>query len=247
LIESELFGHEKGAFTGAIASRPGLFECAHGGTLLLDEISEMPLNMQAKLLRVLEQEKFQRVGGNQTLSVDVRVVTTTNRSLEEDVENGRFRFDLFHRLNVLQIVVPPVRDRKQDIPPLVRHFIECFQDEGFTPIRRISDSAMQFLTNFDWPGNVRQLRNVVHHACVVNTTGTINERDFPAMKPASKLVPAGFENMSLDEIERHVILSTLQKHNGNKTTAAKQLGVTARTLSNKMRRYRELGFLQSSS
>lgn len=247
LIESELFGHEQGAFTGAVARRTGQFELADGGTLLLDEITEMPLHLQAKLLRVLEQEEIRLVGGNHRIPIDVRVIATTNRPLESIVAQGGFRADLYHRLNVLRLELPPLRDRKEDIPALVSYFITQFQHEAVVPIEGICDSACQMLLSQDWPGNIRQLRNAVHRACVINTTGTLEASDFPPVQDPHQERSKDFDDMSLDDIERHVILERLQRFDGNKTAAAANLGVTARTLTNKLKRYRELGLSAAES
>jgi len=258
LIESELFGHEKGAFTGADTVRLGKFESASGGTLLLDEIGEMPEQLQAKLLRVLEQFEFQRVGGNSSIHVDTRIVATTNRTLLKEVQRGFFRLDLFHRLNVLNLRIPPVRERSSDIPELVSAFIRKFQSEAETPILAVSHAAMQNLLHHHWSGNIRELRNAIWHACVVNTTGTIEARDLPetiresislqghsqqvtpeAIQDSDSSLVSRLADLSLEEVERRVIFAALERFDGNKAAAARHLGVTARTISNKMQRYRE--------
>lgn len=243
LFESELFGHEQGAFTGAVERRAGRFELADGGTLLLDEISEIPVNLQAKLLRVLEEDEYQRVGGSKTYRVNVRVIATSNRSLEREIAEGNFRADLYYRLNTLQIHMPPLRHRRDDIAALTSHFIECFRDEASVPIRGVKDETLDILRRCDWPGNVRQLRNVIHRACVINTTGVLQPTDLPILKPTGTNVPDSFSDMRLDEIERHVIVSNLRRFEGNKTATARHLGVTARTLLNKVKRYRQLGYM----
>ncbi len=243
LIESEMFGHERGAFTGAIESRPGKFEWAEGGTLLLDEISEIPVHIQAKLLRALEEGEFQRVGGNKTYHTNVRMVVTTNRSLEREVEAERFRGDLFYRLNILRLRLPSLRERKEDIPALVNYFVRRLQHEAPVTIRGIDPETMESLIRYDWPGNVRELRNVIHRACVLNTTGIIGSVDLPSLASSRTEGPDSFENLRLDEIEKHYILSALRRFNNNKTAAAKHLGLTARTLLNKTKRYRELDLL----
>jgi transcriptional regulator with PAS, ATPase and Fis domain len=243
LIESELFGHEQGAFTGANQTRVGRFEWANGGTLLLDEVSEIPVSLQAKLLRVLEEQEYQRVGGNTTYEADVRVVATTNRNLEQEIAAGNFRADLYYRLNVIQIRIPPLRERRNDIPPLVEYFRQCCQDRDEVAAQGFSDQAMQSLCDHDWPGNVRQLRNVIQHLCVLNAGSMIEASDLPVLASNEPTVPNLPGDMQLDEIERHVILSSLQRHNGNKTATARHLGVTARTLANKMKKYRELGLI----
>lgn len=254
LIESELFGHEKGAFTGADSARAGKFESADGGTLLLDEIGEMPQQLQSKLLRVLEQFEFQRVGGNSSVCVNTRIVATTNRTLSDEVKHKSFRLDLFHRLSVLNLTIPPLRDRRADIPELVSAFIHSFQPEAVVPIVAISPAATQRLLQYHWPGNVRELRNAVRHACVVNTTGILEVADFPGMLSPEKdsgehvkQVPGlspGFSelveqitDLPLEVIEERVIAATLARFDGNKTAAARHLGITARTISNKLQRY----------
>ncbi len=243
LIESELFGHERGAFTGAADARCGRFEQANGGTILLDEISEIPINLQAKLLRVLEEDEYQRVGGNETYRVNVRIIATSNRCLEKEMAKGNFREDLFYRLNILQLNLPPVRLRREDIPLLVNHFVDRFRPEARVPIAGVSAEAMEILVAFDWPGNVRQLRNAVHRACLVNRSGIIEPADLPVMGPQDSELPEDFSGMRLEDVERHVIVASLRKFNGNKTAAAQQLGVTSRTLQNKMRQYRRLGYV----
>ena len=244
LLESELFGHEQGAFTGAMTARAGRFEAANGGTLLLDEITEVPLSFQSKLLRVLEQSEFERVGGNHTQSVDVRVVATTNRSIEDEVAAGRFRADLYHRLNVLRLRMPPLRERREDVPLLTSHFVKRFQHESSVKIRGFSGAGVRTLCDYYWPGNVRQLKNVVLRACVLAETPLMNVADLPRIPESSSAEPGGsehFDALSLDEIERVVILKRLEHFNGNKTAAAGDLGVSPRTLSNKLIKYREEG------
>lgn len=240
LIASELFGHERGAFTGAEETRQGRFEWAAGGTLLLDEIGELPLSLQAKLLRVLEEQEFQRVGANETLFSDVRVIASTNRDLAQQVKEGRFRSDLFYRLNVLPIHVPPLRDRHADILPLAERFMAEFRNEADTPIREIGTAATEQLAAYSWPGNIRELRNAIHHACVVAQDGVIQPQDLPRISAPSSSLPE-YTGMTLEEVERAVILQTLRTANGNKTIAANQLGVTSRTLRNKLNSYRQQG------
>ncbi len=249
LLESELFGHERGAFTGAMTARKGRFEAADGGTLLLDEITEVPPGFQSKLLRVLEQSEFERVGGNHTQSVDVRVVATTNRCIEDEVAAGRFRADLYHRLNVLRLRMPPLRERREDVPLLTTHFVNRFRHEASVELRGFSGPSIRALSEYSWPGNVRQLKNVVHRACVLAETPLMGAAELPRISD----VPAGgsrhsdqFDAMPLDEIERLVILKRLEHFNGNKTAAAGDLGVSPRTLSNKLTRYREEGQLKAA-
>ncbi|MEZ6112974.1 MAG: sigma-54 dependent transcriptional regulator [Pirellulaceae bacterium] len=244
LMESELFGHERGAFTGAVDQREGRFEWADGGTLLLDEIGEIPPRLQAKLLRVLEEEEFQRVGGNATLRANARIIATTNRDLLKEVREGGFRADLYHRLNVLQIELPALRDRRDDVLPLAAFFLGRFRHEARRRVNDFDTAARQALNDYDWPGNVRQLRNTIHRACVLATHETVQRDDLPDLVPESARVsdsPPLLE-MSLEDIERWVILKNLRRFGGNKTAAAAHLGVTARTLANKMKEYRALGY-----
>jgi transcriptional regulator with PAS, ATPase and Fis domain len=240
LIESELFGHERGAFTGATDARAGRFELADGGTLLLDEVGELPLRLQAKLLRVLEEQEFERVGGTKTLRVDTRVIATTNRNLEQEVAERSFRRDLYYRLNVVRIQIPPLRQRLDDVPALVAYFVWKFSGESRVPIRGVAESTLQLLLAHDWPGNVREFRNVLHSACIRASSETIQPRDLPPLE-SSRSVSSEATGSTLEEIERHVILRTLRELGGNKTAAAERLGVTPRTLLNKMNRYRAQG------
>lgn len=246
LLESELFGHERGAFTGALQSRLGRFEAASGGTLLLDEITEIPLTFQSKLLRVLEQSEFERVGGNSTRSVDVRIIATTNRAIEEEVSAGRFREDLYHRLNVLRLDMPPLRARREDVPSLTTHFVNRFRTEASVMLRGFSKSGLRALAEYHWPGNVRQLRNVVLRACVLAGGPLIGPEELPTLEDGaeeSQSERSALEHLPLGDIERLVILKRLEQFNGNKTAAATALGVTSRTLTNKIARYRESGYL----
>ncbi len=238
LVESELFGHAKGAFTGAERDHAGRFECADGGSLLLDEIGEMPLRLQAKLLRVLEQGEFERVGGDRTLTVDVRIVATTNRSLARESAAGTFRRDLYYRLGAVEVHLPPLRARPEDIEPLTRFFIGRYGREGPVAVRDVGPRALELLQAYSWPGNVRQLRNVVHRACILARGPVLAVDDLPPLQePAAGPDVAG--QPTLAEIERRVILQTLREVGGNKTAAAHRLGVTARTLLNKLKKYRE--------
>ena len=244
LIESEIFGHERGAFTGAVQKRSGYFERAHEGTLLLDEISEIPLALQAKLLRVIEEQEFQPLGSEQARQIDVRILATSNRDLEKEVHEGRFRADLFHRLNVLDLRIPPLRERKPDIPLLVMYFVEMFRHESKQGIERVTKEAMQKLCEYEWPGNVRELRNVIHRACILTSDGQIT----PANLRVSNLVDTKNDpsliGLPLADVERKLIIASLQKFSGNKKSAAAELGVTARTLTNKIKQYREEGYLR---
>lgn len=244
LAESELFGHEKGAFTGAIERSRGRFELADGGTLLLDEISEMSAKLQAKLLRVLEEEEFERVGGGQTQEVDVRVLATTNRNLEREVGGGRFRGDLYYRLNAVHLKLPPLRARRADIRALADHFFARYRQEADVPLRGVAAKTHALLTAYDWPGNVRQLRNVIHRACILARGPEIQPIDLPPLEELDAHTgPAdtGLAGRTLAEIECQVILDTLRGLGGNRTATAARLGVTTRTLLNKLNKYRELG------
>lgn len=243
LAESELFGHEQGAFTGAVRRHDGCIHAAADGTLFLDEIGELPLATQAKLLRVLEENEYNRIGSTEVLRMTARVIAATNRDLEREVAAGRFREDLFHRLDVLTLKVAPLRERPQDIPALVHHFIQHFRQQSETCVERVSAEVLQELTAYYWPGNVRQLRNVIHRACIVADTPVITHVDLSSTptQPANPFgLPDEFATLPLREIERRVILSRLDRFQGNKTEAAAELGVTARTLRNKMAQYREL-------
>jgi two-component system response regulator HydG len=239
LVESQFFGHEKGAFTGADQRHLGYFERAAGGSLLLDEIGEMPIKLQAKFLRVLEEEAFDRVGGEQLIQVDVRLIATTNRDLDQEVAEGNFRTDLYYRLNAMPLKMPPLRTRLEDIPPLVDYFIERYGDQGSQKVSAIAPQALQELLAHTWPGNIRQLRNVVYHACVMAQGACIQVGDLPELhQPVSEIMPAGTP-YTLAEMERQAILKTLRAVGGNKTAAAQRLGVTVRTLQNKLKKYRE--------
>jgi transcriptional regulator with PAS, ATPase and Fis domain len=243
LLESELFGHERGAFTGAISQRIGRFEWAAGGTLLLDEISEIPLALQAKLLRVLEENEFQRVGANQTQIADVRILATSNRVLEQEVHRGNFRRDLFHRISVLPLQMPPLRERQEDIPELVLHFLQLFRDEREQPVTRVIGQAMKQLVEYSWPGNIRELRNVVHRSVVLAKTTVLSMEDIPRLTDESAVIDSesGVDllDLPLEEAERRIILMAIERFQGNKSAASRHLGITARTLHNKLNRYRD--------
>ena len=252
LAESELFGHEQGAFTGASRRHDGFLHAAGDGTLFLDEIGELPLPTQAKLLRVLEAQEYLRVGSTEVQRMNARIIAATNRDLKKEVAAGRFREDLFHRLDVLSLRLAPLRERTEDIPVLVNHFLRVFGQENEIPVTAVNDELMPSLMNFEWPGNVRQLRNVIHRACVESESSTICCLDLGVgselrIAPQTRVsgtataeLPGGFQNMPLEEIERFVILSRIERCRGNKTEAAAELGVTARTLRNKLARWNEL-------
>ena len=238
LFESELFGHAEGSFTGATSQRAGRFELASGGTLLLDEISEIPLRLQAKLLRVLEEGEFERVGDNDCLKTDIRVLATSNRDLRREVANGSFREDLFYRLSVLEIEIAPLRDRREDIEPLIRHFIKQFANESVDhAIADVDTVVCNLLREYDWPGNVRQLRNVAHQMCVLATKSRIRMQDVPQLSPISHGDDDSLYELSLRDAERMIIESCIKRYHGNKTAAARHLGVSARTLHNKIQQY----------
>jgi DNA-binding NtrC family response regulator len=246
LLESELFGHEKGAFTGAIARRQGAFELAHRGTLFLDEIAEMTPVTQAKLLRVLQERSFRPLGGTREQSVDIRVIAATNVDPAEAVRQGKLREDLFYRLNVFAIALPPLRDRKDDIPLLAQAFIREFNARNARSIAGVSDEAMRRLERHDWPGNVRELRNVMERSTIVAKGPFIEAADLPpltnpaAAGPAAGAPPAGLTpGTTVDEAERQLIEVTLQHTGGNKTRAAEMLGISLKTLHNKLNRMKE--------
>ena len=246
LVESELFGHEKGAFTGAIKSTKGRFEQADGGTLLLDEISEINLGMQAKLLRVLQEREVERVGGGRLIPVDVRIIATTNRDLEEEVREGRFREDLFYRLNVVPLMMPPIRDRKDDIPLLVNHFVKQFAEENGKPIQGVTEEAMAALSERDWPGNVREIENCVERAVVMCKldTESLEIHHFHMhnrLRPTAEVQTLPGGDMTLREVEKQLILRTLQENENNRTKTADILGISVRTLRNKLNEYRQEG------
>ena len=242
LVESELFGHEKGSFTGALKTTKGRFELADGGTLLLDEISEIQPNLQAKLLRVLQELEFEKVGNPQTIKVDVRIIATTNRDLREEIAKGNFREDLYYRLNVVPLDLPPLKDRKEDILLLVEHFIEKFSKENDRAIKTLDNAVLKHLYEYDWPGNVRELENTIERAVVVCREQTIQMKhlyfsqdgDIAKKTESAVLLPSG---MKLKELEQRFILQTLDEENGNRTWAADKLGISVRTLRNKLREY----------
>ena len=246
LLESELFGHEKGAFTGAIRERKGRFELAHEGNLFLDEISDIPLSTQVKLLRVLQEKEIERVGGERTITVDVRIISATNRDLAPLVETGEFREDLYYRLHIIPIEVPPLRERKEDILPLVTHFIQSIAAEMAKTIDGVSDEAMDLLLRYDWPGNIRELENMIERAIVL-CEGTVldpqlfplNERRTPRSTPMLIAPPAGaipLDN-ALERIERAMIEDALEKANGVKTKTAELLGIKTSALYYKLEKY----------
>ena len=239
LLESELFGHEKGAFTGAAERRRGRFELADGGTLFLDEIGEIDPSIQVKILRVLEERKFERVGGQETIDVDVRLIAATNRDLQKLMEEGRFREDLFYRLYVVVIHLPPLRERPGDVPLLVQHFLTTLARDNNKAIAGITPEAMELLAAHPWPGNVRELRNAIERMVVLCRGDKISVRDIPApLKAAAhrSTAIAGAE-LSLQDAEKRMIVDALKAHDGNRTRAAAQLGISRRTLHRKLNEY----------
>lgn len=245
LIESELFGHEKGSFTNAIKQSRGRFELADGGTLLLDEISEIPMGVQAKLLRVLQEMEFERVGSQETLKVNVRIVATSNRDLEQMIRKGDFREDLFYRLNVIPLSLPPLRERKSDIPMLAEHFLMRYNEQNDRSIKGFTSKAMRLLGGYHWPGNIRELENYIERAVVLTTGDSISEDDLPSYLALGELAqhsPASIEGeMTIAEMEKVAIINMLEKYGGNRTKAAEVLGISSRTLRNKLHEYGLMG------
>ncbi len=244
LLESELFGHEKGSFTGAERRREGRFAQAHGGTLFLDEVGEMPLSIQAKLLRALQQGEVQRVGSDTQLMVDVRVLAATNRDLRLEVAQKRFREDLFFRLNVISVDVPPLRERAEDVPLLAAHFLEEFASRNRKAVRGFSAQALDTMLRYSWPGNVRELENAVERAVILCHGDLITGRELPSMLSSEAQVEerpadpdASLAGLPLDEVERRAIEETLRLAGDNKSEAARRLGTTRATLHNKLRKY----------
>ncbi len=246
LLESEIFGHERGAFTGAIDRRAGCFELADSGTLFLDEIAEMQAVTQVKLLRVLQERKFRRLGGRVEQEVDVRVIAATNVNPFEAIREGKLRDDLYYRLNVFSIELPPLRDRKEDLPLLVQAFIDEFNARDRRQIRGVTPEAMRTLQLYDWPGNVRELRNVMERATILARGEFVEAQHLPRFgapsKPQESAPPSGVTiapGMTVDEAERRLIMATLEAAGGNKTRAAEMLGISLKTLHNKLNRMKE--------
>lgn len=250
LLESELFGYEKGAFTGAVARRIGKFEEASGGTLLLDEISETDVKIQAKLLRAIQEKEIDRIGGKAPIKVDTRIIATSNRNLDECVKNGTFRQDLYYRLNVVNINIPPLKDRPDDIIVLAKHFAKKYSELNDIPLKEMTPAAEQKLLNYLWPGNVRELENTVHRAVLLSTGDKIDEDailmdDIDAViNPAAgtEMSGAEFVGSTVACMERNLIIDTLKHTMGNRTTAANILGISIRTLRNKLKQYQDEGF-----
>lgn len=239
LLESELFGHERGAFTGADRRREGRFERANGGTLFLDEIGEISPTIQVKLLRVLQEREFERVGGNQTIQADVRVIAASNRDLKEMVARGTFREDLFYRLNVVNLHMPPLRDRRSDVGPLAKHFVDKYKEENGKPTSKLTDAALTRLIGYAWPGNVRELENVIERAVVLSRTDTIDAEHLPPELTPMPSEPTGpqIPGWSLADIERFAILKTLEAQGGSTSRAAEVLGISVRKIQYKLQEY----------
>jgi two-component system response regulator HydG len=244
LLESELFGHEKGAFTGAYKRKEGRFVQADGGTLFLDEVSEMSLAMQAKLLRVLQEMEITRVGGEEPLKVDVRMVAATNKDLTQEIDGGRFREDLYYRLNVVSLRMPPLRERREDIPLLAQHFLTQFAQKNQKPVKGFTPQAMDSLLKYDWPGNVRELMNAVERAVVLSRSDYLADEEFALVlrvkteeERSEPVETKGPANLPLDEVEKTTILNTLDAAAGNKSETARRLGITRRTLHKKLKKY----------
>ncbi len=240
LLESELFGHEKGAFTGAMARKKGRFELADGGTLFLDEIGEMSPATQAKILRVIQEKEFEAVGGTKAIQVDVRIIAATHKDLETEVKEGRFREDLYYRLNVVPITIPPLRNRKEDIPLLAEHFLRISSQKNNRDIKSLEPRVLDDLVRYPWPGNVRELENIIERMVIMSRGDLILIQDLPRdlkAQPDGEMEATRFLGSSLKEIEKEVITKTLEQTEGNRTKAAVILGVTRKTLQNKIKEY----------
>jgi len=249
LIESELFGHTRGAFTGAISDRKGRFELAHGGTLLLDDIDALSLDLQTKLLRIIQQKEFERVGDHKTIKVDVRIIASTNQDIKKAVAEKRFREDLYYRINVISMLIPPLRERKEDLPSLVNHFVNLYSKENHKKTKGVSHDALRALIGYDWPGNIRELENIIERAIILDTDSTISKDDLPEVifienismktEPGTNILKNFVATLkdALQEPEKIHILRVLKEVGWNKKEAAKKLGVNRTTLYNKLRKY----------
>lgn len=242
LLENELFGHERGAFTGAIAHKEGKFELAHKGTLLLDEVTEMSMQLQAKLLRVLQEHEIDRIGGREPVPVDVRVIATTNRNIKEKIDKNEFREDLYYRLNVIPLKLPPLRDKKEDIPLLAMHFLQKHCKDSHKTITQIAPETMALLCDNEWRGNVRELENTIERAVLICQGDTLTPPDLFLNEAIElsfppKLGPEGFVGSTLQEMEKQLIIKTLKKAGNNKTRCAEILNISVRTLRNKLAEY----------
>jgi two-component system, NtrC family, response regulator AtoC len=241
LLESELFGHERGSFTGAVARKDGRFSLADGGTLFLDEIGEISPSIQVKLLRFLQEHEFERVGGNQTLKVDVRVIAATNRNLKEEVARGKFREDLFYRLNVVTIDMPPLRDRRTDIVSLAKFFLDKYSQQNGKSVETIAPDALELLVSYDWPGNVRELENAIERAVVLTPGNNIDARHLPtAIRPVARIGGApSIPGATMAELEKYAILETLKSTGGSTSKAAEILGISTRTIQYRLHEYND--------
>lgn len=248
LLESELFGFEKGAFTGADARKQGLFESAQGGTLFLDEIAELPLHLQVKLLRAIQERKIQRLGSVKSIPIDVRILAATNRDLEKDVKEGKFREDLYYRINVIRVRLPPLRERKEDIPLLVGRFIQRFAQTSARKISGISKESLDLLLNHDFPGNIRELENAIERACILAESDVLGVKDFDFLRPARSIQDESSENQAgelefhdgpktIEEMEKQLIATALKRNAFHREKTALELGITRRTLLNKMKEF----------
>jgi len=247
LLESELFGYEKGAFTGANALKQGRFELAHTGTLFLDEIGDIPLSTQVKLLRVLQEKEFERLGGVETIRTDIRLIVATNKNLEREIQQGQFREDLYYRLNVIPIFLPSLRERKEDLPLLVQHFLERANQENGKQIKRVSDEAWEYLVNYSWPGNVREMENAIERAVIMCKGDVIGREHFPFdlqanIRPLDELTNDQLEEThhlptAIEKLEKRMLSKALEKAGGNKRKAARLLGVTERILGYKVKQH----------
>jgi two-component system response regulator HydG len=244
LLESELFGHERGAFTGAVARRPGRFELANSGSIFLDEIGEMTPATQAKLLRVLQEREFEPLGSTKTVKVDIRIIAASNRNLEEEVKRGAFRDDLFYRLNVVPIEVPPLRERREDIPLLIEHFLKIYNEKNKRNLQGFHPRALDALMRYSWPGNIRELENVVERSVILTREDHVTLSELPEAirgatdDPLSREVREGIRpGMTIKEMEKELIIKTLEDNDGNRTRTSKILGITRRTLQHKLKEY----------
>ena len=243
LIESELFGHRKGSFTGALADRIGKFEAANQGTVFLDEIGELPVNLQIRLLRVIQEREIDKIGHPKSIPVNVRIIAATNRDLRVQIEDGQFREDLFYRLSVVTIELPPLRERRDDIPPLVQHFLKKHCERYQLPVPSVTDEALELLTRYEWPGNVRELENVIEHAVVLGRSDVIRTEDLPAhiRQAKSQISSIGLrlpdEGISLEEVEKEILVQALEKHQWNQTRAARYLNISRKTLIYRMEKF----------
>lgn len=240
LIESELFGHEKGAFTGAESQRKGRFELADKGTIFLDEIGDIPLSAQVKILRIIQQRQFERLGGTETISTDVRIIAATNRNLEEMIKNGEFREDLYYRINVFPIFIPALRERRNDIPLLVDHFIEKFNRENNSKVKRITTSALNMLMVYSWPGNIRELENCIERACILATDNVIHSYNLPPSlqtADSTNTTAKGGMTYTVEKVEQQLIREALTTTKGNIVKAAENLKITERMLGTRLKKY----------